>query len=44
MMHIIETTDHSALGLIYNGCDFPLIHGHYLQRIYGPLAVWEAGM
>ena len=44
MVHIIERTDHSVLGLIYTACYFTLIYGHYLHRIYGPLALWEAGM
>lgn len=39
MAHIIETTDHSVLGLIYTACYFTLIYGHYLHRIYGPLAL-----
>lgn len=39
MVHIIETTDHSVLGLIYTACYFTLIYGHYLHRIYGPLAL-----
>ena len=39
MVHIIERTDHSVLGLIYTACYFTLIYGHYLHRIYGPLAL-----
>lgn len=39
MVHIIETTDHSVLGLIYTAGYFTLIYGHYLHRIYEPLAV-----
>lgn len=39
MVRIIETTDHSALGLIYTVCYFALIYGPYLPRIYGPLAL-----
>lgn len=39
MVHIIETTDPSVLGLIYTYGYFSLIYIHYLHRINGPLAL-----